>query len=174
MEKFSAAASFAGKIAKKENEIRRRRSLKAGLDIRGHGNITYVFSLIKTLIAAAAAIFTVSSIIPGISYQGDLQVFLAATLIFALFQLLVKPLLNLVALPLNFVTFGLFSFFISVGLFYAVSAFVPGFTIAGFSFSGIHWGALLVPAFEMPVYGTAIAGAFVSSLIFSLFGQNNG
>ncbi|MEX1061692.1 MAG: phage holin family protein [Patescibacteria group bacterium] len=133
-----------------------------------------MFSLIKTLIAAAAAIFTVSFFIPGISYQEDLQVFLAATLIFALFQMLVKPVLNLVALPLNFVTFGLFSFLISVGLFYLVSSFVPGFTIAGFSFPGIHFGALLIPAFEMPVYGTAILGAFVSSLIFSVFGQSNG
>ena len=174
MAKLVAAQIRVGKLMARENKIRRKRSWETSLRIRGHGNIIYVFSLIKTLIAAAAAIFTVSIIIPGISYDGDLKVFLAATLIFALFQLLVKPILNLVALPLNFVTFGLFSFFISVGLFYAVSAFVSGFTIAGFSFSGIHWGALLIPAFEMPVYGTAILGSFVSSLIFSLFGQNNG
>lgn len=132
-----------------------------------------MFSLLRSLLSAAAAIFTVSYIIPGISYQGDLQVFLAATLIFALFHLLVKPVLNLVALPLNFLTFGLASFFINVGLFYAVSYFVPGFTIESFGFAGLHWGSLAVPSFNFSILATTILGAFLSSIIFSLVGQSN-
>lgn len=57
-------------------------------------------------------------------------------LIVALFmgflQSFVKPILKIISLPITFMTLGLFSLVITVGLVYLVEAYVPGFKVSGF------------------------------------------
>ena len=129
--------------------------------------------LLRNLLGAGVAIFAVSWLIPGISYQGDMRVLLSAALVFALFQMLVKPILNLVALPFNLISFGLVSFLINIALFYGISYLVPAFTILPFDFAGFSWGEFAVPAMDVPVAGTAILGALVASIVFAFFGRSN-
>lgn len=136
-----------------------------------NGNITFVFTLLRNLLGAVVAIFVVALVVPGISYQGDARVLIAAALVFALFQTLVKPILNLVALPLNFLTFGSVSVLIGVGLFYAISYLVSSFTFSPFEFSGFSFSALVVPAMWVPRYGTVIIGSVITSVVFALVSQ---
>ena len=121
-----------------------------------------------------AALFLAAFIIPGISYQGDTRVLLSAALVFALFQLLLKPVLNLIAAPLNFLTLGFISFIINIGLFYGISYIVPSFTFSGFYFAGLTFSFITIPSASVPVWGTVALGAFVASVVFAVFGENNG
>jgi putative membrane protein len=43
-----------------------------------------------------------------------------------------KPILNLLALPINLITLGLFSLIINALLFWFLGALIPHFSIAGF------------------------------------------
>lgn len=130
-----------------------------------------MFTLLRNLLGAVVAIFVVALVVPGISYQGDARVLIAAALVFALFQTLVKPILNLIALPLNFLTFGSVSVLIGMGLFYAISYLVSSFTFSSFEFSGFSFSTLVVPAMWVPKYGTVIIGAVITSVIFALVSQ---
>jgi len=130
-----------------------------------------VFGLLKTLIASILVLFLVAKVIPGISYQNDMQVLLQAALVFALIQVLISPIINLLALPLNLITFGFTSVLINIGLFYSISYIVPAFTFSSFYFPGYVSGSLVVPALSVPVLGTITAGATAASFLLALVRQ---
>jgi putative membrane protein len=44
----------------------------------------------------------------------------------------VKPILKIISLPITFMTLGLFSLVITVGMVYLVEVYVPGFQVSGF------------------------------------------
>lgn len=79
----------------------------------------------------SVAIFIVAHIIRGIEVTNPLVVVVVA-FVLGLLNTFLRPLLLLIALPLNILTLGLFTFFINGFLFYLASKIVKGFTITGF------------------------------------------
>ena len=71
------------------------------------------------------------NIVSGIGVA-DFYTALIVAVIWGLFGLTVRPLLNLLALPINIITFGLFSFIINALLFWFIATFVAGFSVDGF------------------------------------------
>ncbi len=63
---------------------------------------------------------------------GTWQVALTAAFLLALLNLLIRPVLMVLCIPLNAITFGLFSIVINAIILYATAYFVPGFTIQSF------------------------------------------
>jgi len=124
--------------------------------------------LLKTFLSSAIVLFAVAKIIPGISYQNDLRVLLAAALVFALIQILITPILGFLTLPFNLLSFGLASVVINVGLFYLISYLVPSFTFSSFEFSGYTSGNLVIPSLSVPRYGTVAVGATLASILLTL------
>lgn len=52
--------------------------------------------------------------------------------IWGLIMLTVRPILGLLTLPINLLTFGLFSFILNALLFWFIATFIEGFSVAGF------------------------------------------
>jgi putative membrane protein len=69
--------------------------------------------------------------LPGI-YVANFGVALIAALAIGLFNLIVKPILIILTLPINLLTLGLFSFLINAFVFWMASLFVPGFEVTDF------------------------------------------
>lgn len=86
-------------------------------------------------LVAAIAIAIAAYLVPGVSIT-PIAIAVAAVVIAAL-NLLIRPVLFILTLPLNILTLGLFTFVINALLVMLAAAIVPGFTIAGF------WQALL-------------------------------
>ena len=55
-----------------------------------------------------------------------------AALVFGLVNAIVRPIVQLVALPISCLTLGLFSFIVNALMFWLTSTFVPGFHVGGF------------------------------------------
>ena len=53
-------------------------------------------------------------------------------LIWGLISVTIRPILGLLTLPINLITFGLFSFILNALLFWFVASFVQGFEVGGF------------------------------------------
>lgn len=96
---------------------------------------------ILRLLIQTAAIGVVAQLLPGIAISGPLPAAVAALLL-SLVNLLVKPLLIVLTLPITLVSLGVFLLFINGFCFWLVSALVPGFEIHGV-FSAV-FGAVLV------------------------------
>ena len=76
-------------------------------------------------------IMLVAWIIPGISVENFLSAMLVAVVI-GLINVFIKPFVQLISLPVNFLTLGLFSLVINALLLMLAGAITPGFEVSGF------------------------------------------
>jgi putative membrane protein len=110
-------------------------------------------------IAGAVAAFIVATLLlPKVKLDGDVIHLLELVFVFAVVNAFLKPILKLLAFPINFMTMGAFTFVINTGLLLGVAwisgTFLKlGFTIAGFPKDGISIDAIVM--------------AFLASLIIS-------
>lgn len=87
------------------------------------------------------AIFTLPHIVSGIGVNSVLTaVVVSACLVFL--NMVVKPVISILTLPLNILTLGLFSIIINGAFFWFIAQIIQGFTIASFKAAII--GALVI------------------------------
>ena len=91
--------------------------------------------LIKWL-ALAIAIMFVGWVVPGITISSFVTALIASVVI-ALVNLVIKPILVFLTLPINILTLGIFILIINALLFMFVAYLVPGVEVDGF------WSAFL-------------------------------
>lgn len=91
-----------------------------------------LISILVTAIAVAVADY----IIPGVSLNTFVTAIVVGIVI-GLINSLVRPILLVLTLPINIVTFGLFTLVINAFMVMLAGWIVPGFEVAGF------WSALL-------------------------------
>ena len=78
------------------------------------------------------AIFALPYFVAGITVKGILTaVIVAACLIFI--NMIIKPVITILTLPLNILTLGLFSFVLNGLFFWFVAHLITGFTVEGFT-----------------------------------------
>ncbi len=93
-----------------------------------------------------AAIVAASYLIDGIRISGFFSAFCAAAVL-GILNALFRPILFILTLPINIMTFGLFTFVINALLLKMASGAIPGFDVHGFwsavfaalIISGVNW-----------------------------------
>lgn len=99
--------------------------------------------IIATWILNALALLAVAYLLPGIRVDGFFSALIAAMLL-GLINVLLRPLLILLTLPVTFVTLGLFVLVINGLLFWFAGSVLKGFDVSGF-WAGLT-GSLLYSA----------------------------
>ena len=89
-----------------------------------------------------AAIFVASVFVDGIDYADKFWVLVLAGLVFGLVNMLLKPVVKLLALPLILLTFGIALFFVNMLMLYVTTWIVGPFHIA--TFWDAVWGTLII------------------------------
>ncbi len=92
--------------------------------------------LLLKWVIMAASIMLAAYIIPGVVVKGFFAALWAALFI-GIINVLVKPFLILITLPINILTLGLFTFVINALLVLLASSIIKGFEVKGF------WVAML-------------------------------
>ena len=105
--------------------------------------------LIKIL-ATAAALLLVAYLVPGFAVASFYTALIVA-IVLGLVNLIIKPIVVILTLPINILTLGLFTFVINALLLWFVASFIDGFSIDGF-----------IPAF---------LGALIISIVSWLVGR---
>ncbi|MEI7572776.1 MAG: phage holin family protein [Phenylobacterium sp.] len=80
---------------------------------------------------AAFGLAIASRLVPGVTYDAPMTLFLAALLL-GVVNALLRPLLVILTLPITVLTFGLFLLVINAAMILLVSKILPGFQVAGF------------------------------------------
>lgn len=97
--------------------------------------------LISRVLVSALALLLVAYIVPGIEVV-SVYIAIVAAIILGVLNLIARPILIVLTLPITVLTLGLFIFVINAGIFLFVSSFVDGFVVEGFLAALI--GSLLV------------------------------
>jgi putative membrane protein len=96
--------------------------------------------LLKTIIISFT-IFALPRFVPGIVVDAY-QYALLATFALALVNLLIRPIVKIVTLPINIFTLGLFGLIVNAVLLWVTARYVPGFHVA--TFTAAFFGALII------------------------------
>ncbi len=97
--------------------------------------------LLVTWFVSAVAFLITAYFVPGFQVTGLLPA-LAAAAVLGLVNVLVRPLLVLLTLPVTFLTLGFFLLVINALCILLASAITPGFVVAGFGYAFI--GAIVL------------------------------
>ncbi len=125
-------------------------------------------SILKIYITNTLSLYLASVAFGGIQLSKGTNSILLAGVGLSLLSLLVKPLINLLLLPLNLITFGLFRWVSSAIALYLVTLIVPGFKIVAFSFSGLSSKWIDIPSINLSGFLAIIAFSLVISVISSI------
>lgn len=87
--------------------------------------------LVMKLLVSSLAVFIAGSILPGVSVDSFITAVLVAVVLGAI-NLILKPILVILTLPITIVTLGMFAFVINALLVLLVNYLVPGFKVDGF------------------------------------------
>ena len=93
-------------------------------------------------IVNVAAIWMASIFVDGVDYSEDFWILIVTGLVFGLVNLLVKPIVKLLALPLVILTLGIVLFFVNLLMLYITAWIVPGFELQ--SFMSAIWATLAI------------------------------
>lgn len=89
--------------------------------------IRYILRIVGT----AAVLYFSTQFLDGLVVE-DFIVAVVAVFILSIYNSILRPIVRLLTLPINFITFGLFSFFANILVLYGIALLVQGFEIKDF------------------------------------------
>jgi putative membrane protein len=130
-------------------------------------------TIIKHFIIYTATLYLLSLVVRGMEFSNGATTMIVTGAVLTLTGMLVRPLINLLLLPINLVTFGLFKWASFAITLYLVTLLVSGFKITNFVYPGFsaYWFSIpeitLTGLFAFLAFSFIIS--FVSSTIYSIF-----
>ena len=91
-----------------------------------------------------------------------------AAAVLGIFNLLVRPLINILLLPINILTLGTLRWLVNVFTLYFVTLLVPDFEITGFHFAGSSFQGIVIPSLSLGTIWAFVAVSFLISIISGL------
>ena len=91
---------------------------------------TNVVGFFVTTIATALGLLIVDLAVPGVDIANFPAAMVAAVAV-GVVNSIIRPVLSVLSLPINFLSLGLFSFIVNGFCFWLASLFVPGFLVSG-------------------------------------------
>ncbi len=123
--------------------------------------------LLRSFLIHAFAIWFIAKNFGGIDYQNSLNFLALGAVALTVADGLLKPLINLLLLPFNLVTLGLFRWVSGVITLYIATTLVKGFQIVPFVYAGFQSNLFIIPSISFSLFTAYIIVAFLISLVTS-------
>ena len=111
------------------------------------------------------SLFILDQSISGVIISGGLRVFILGGVFLTILGVTLKPVFNLISIPLNMVTLGLFSFLSNALLLYILTILVTEIKIEAFNFEGFSWAGFVIPEFQLNTFLAYIVCATLLSVV---------
>lgn len=99
-------------------------------------------NILLKIIAGILGIWLATFFVPGVEFTGPWQTLLMAGAFLGLINSFIKPVLKLVTLPLQLITFGLFGIVINMAMIWTVDIFFEELIIKGIT--PLFWTTLII------------------------------
>lgn len=127
-------------------------------------------TLLKHFVVETISLYLVSITVSGLVFQNGYFTMIYAGIALMLISTVIKPVINILLLPLNLITFGLFKWVSVVIALYLVTLVIPGFEILNFSYPGLQTYLLNLPPINLTGVFSFVAFSFLISTISSIIG----
>jgi putative membrane protein len=124
--------------------------------------------IIKIFAIEVLALYIVNQFVSGLFFGEGIKTFLIASFALGIAAYLVRPIVNLLILPLNLITFGFFRWLSSAVALYLVTLVVNQFKIEQFFFPGYENIWFSIPRIEVRGFLAIILFSFTLSILTSI------
>ena len=124
-------------------------------------------TIIKHLLINTGTLYLVSSIVHGMEFANGFTTLLIAGAVLTITTMLIRPLINILLLPINLITFGLFKWVSYAITIYLVTLLVSGFKIREFLFPGFSTYWFNIPEIALTGLFAFLAFSFIISFVSS-------
>lgn len=125
-------------------------------------------SLLKLVVGNGAGLYILTKIFTAFRIDETLKVYVIAAVTLSLLQTLVRPLLELILLPVNLLTLGMFRWVSSVAVLWLMVKLVPGISVIPYHFAGFSSRGIMVPALDLTTFWSIVVSAFLLSSISAI------
>lgn len=125
--------------------------------------------LLKNTIIDGFSLFLTAQTLSGVKVEGGFMTFVFGGLALSLMTSFLKPVLKIITLPINIVTFGTFSFVINIIVLYLLTVFIPQIKVSAFIFQGFSLYGFVIPKFFLNTFFAFVVVSFTLSVIISFF-----
>ena len=101
-------------------------------------------------------------------FTGDYKTLFFTGLVIVLVNILVRPLINLLLLPIHLLTLGTFRWITNLLILFLITRIVPAFSIGSYLSSPINLGFIIIPPVYFSAIGSYLLASFLLSLVFQL------
>ncbi len=123
--------------------------------------------LLRSIAINLACVYVTIQILSGVvTYIGGVQTLLLASVAIAGVNLIVKPLINLLLLPIHLVTLGVFRWVANLATLYIVTWLIPNLQVHAFTFPGLNLKYLIIPSIHFTAFGAFLVTTLVLTLTF--------
>jgi putative membrane protein len=126
-------------------------------------------TIIKHFLIDTISLYLISQAVAGIVFAEGLYTMALAGFVLMLATMVVRPIINVLLLPINLITFGLFKWVTYAITLYIVTLVVPGFDIGQFVFNGFSSYWFSIPSITLSGVLAFIAFSFTISTVSSIF-----
>lgn len=122
---------------------------------------------LRNVLFNSFTIFLISQALSGVKVSGGLPTYILGGLALTLLLIILRPVLNILSIPLNLLTLGMFSFLTNIIIFYALTVLVSGISISSFTFGGLNYAGFIIPKIYFNTLFAFALVSFLQSFIFS-------
>lgn len=126
-------------------------------------------NFILKVVGTALSFYLTDMVIGGFTIENTLVSFLVASIIFIIFNALIKPIIKLLLLPINLLTLGLFSWLINVLVLYVFDLFYDGISINSYYFEGYNSSIINLAPRDINLFWTLVLSSLAISLFYSIY-----
>ena len=127
--------------------------------------------IFRLFIFSCFALFLTAYWNKGFQLPAEVGTFVKAGLALTILFILVRPVMKIIFLPLNILTFGLFSFFLYVFFLHILSSWYGLFSIHSWQFSGLSFFFITIPKTNISYVSNLVLSSFSLSSIINALDQ---
>lgn len=124
-------------------------------------------SLARSVFINALSLYFLTLIFSGVKVSGGITSYIIGGIVLTIMFNVLKPVINILSLPLNIITLGTFSFIINILIFYIATQILGNITITGFVYSGFTYAGFVIPKVSLNTFFAYVTVSLVQSLFVS-------
>ena len=121
--------------------------------------------ILRYFVVDTLSLYIIANSTQGIIFENGIVTLFLAGFGLSIGTVIARPVINILLLPFNLITFNVFKWASSTIALYLVTLVVPGFIINGFKFSGFSSVWIDIPALSFEGIPSYVAISFLLSLL---------
>ena len=124
--------------------------------------------VVRVFLFNVFGLWLTSQLLPALIIPVGWQVMVFAGFILSILMLIVAPILRILFIPINILTFGLLSWLVNVIVLFLLTIFVPEIRVVPWTFVGFSWSGFSVPAMHVTYFWALVLTSLLVSAITNI------